>query len=667
MRPSAGSPSSASPAERRRHRSSGWLTDCPGSSRARRVATMLRLALVLLLLMPAAAEAAPFGELPAQPVANPARCLRATGTPGDVVRWAPDGAEIVQATASGFGAPVHIDLGERFGECPTAVAQPSGAALVMKLRYDGIGVAVRDPGGTFAPPQTLAAADDSVQSPVAAISPRGDAVVAWTRNESEGERFAARVLVARRPAGGTFGAPVELQALRRYSLAPPHVALGIQDDGTVLALWSEGSDDAERERLFSAAAAPGAPFGPPQLVTSKLEFDAFSVTVAPDGRALAIVREPGHTRVLERPPGGTFARVADLGYTEMVLGRPAAALRPDGAAIVAWQDLADVQAYAIRRDGLGPFGRRERVGAKPPRPYRQELADFDGGAPAQDGGRGLQAAFAPDGRPVLTWAPAHQLGGLSWTAASVATFPGGVQALSGPLRDADSVTPVMLADGRPAVAWSDVSPGGEARVHLAIEGAPAAAEPPAPRVVIGRIEQIPHGLAVPFRCSAACDVRATAPDAISARHSLRAAGSGRLKIVPDDDDPIRLRRADSVPVQVVTGAAGARAFTRKTITARLRVPRLPRFLGVAAVHRGNQIVVSWHTDRPLRNASVIIVSSDERAPADPFLGSTVKGAGRRRFSMSVEPAVGDRYVQLYLLYTPDATERRIAVVRVTRH
>src|SRR4051794_34375014 len=330
---------------------------------------MLRLALVLLLLMPAAAaEAGPFGELTPLTVKHPARCLRATGAPGEVVRWAPDGAEIVQATASGFGAPVHIDLGERFGECPTAVAQPSGAALVMKLSYDGIRLAARDPGGTFGPPQTLGAPDDRAESPVAAVTPRGDAVVAWTHNESAGERFAARVLVARRPAGGRFGAPVELPPLKRYSLAPPQVALGMQDDGTVLALWSEDSRNFERGRLFSAVAAPGAPFGPPQLVSSKLEFREFSVTVAPDGRALALVREPGHTRVLERPAGGTFARVADLGYTEMVLGRPTAALRPDGAAIVAWQDLADVPAYAIRRDGLGPLRRPERGGAQPPRP-----------------------------------------------------------------------------------------------------------------------------------------------------------------------------------------------------------------------------------------------------------------------------------------------------------
>jgi hypothetical protein len=298
------------------------------------------------------------------------------------------------------------------------------------------------------------------------------------------------------------------------------------------------------------------------------------------------------------------------------------------------------------------------------RPYAQELADFDGGAPAEDDGRAPRVAFAGDGRPVFTWAPAHTLGGLTWTAATVATFPGSVQALSGPLRDADSVTPVILADGRPAIAWSDVSTGGDYRLHLAIEGAPAAPEPAVPAVHLGRIVQIPHGLAIPFRCSAACDVRATVPDAISGRRSLRAAGSGRLKILPEFD-PIMLRRPDSVPVRVLAGAPGAHTATPRSVTARLRVPRLPRFLGLRAVRDGKMIVVSWHTDRPLRNASIIAVSSDDKAFEDPFFGTTVKGAGRRRFRLSVDPILGKRYIQLFLLYTPAATERRIAIVPVT--
>ena len=630
---------------------------------------MYRLALALLILaaMPAAAEAAPFGELPPVAVTNAARCLRATGAPGEVVRWAPQGAEFLQATASGFGAPVKIGLGDSFLECPVAVAQPTGAAVVIQRVDDGIAFAVREPGGTWGPTQLIAPEDGhTLDNPVAAISPRGDVAVAWTDTTLVHDDLAARVLVMRRPAGGKFGAPIELQKRTSYELAKPRVALGVQDDGTVLALWNpDNPDDKERELVQFASAAPGAPFGPATRLSSNLELHEFSLTTAPDGRAIAIIDEGAHTRVLERAPGGAFARVADLGYTEAFFGQVAVALRPDGAAIVAWQDLLHLQVMAIRRTSLGPFGKPERVGARPEDPYGEELSDFVGDAPTDHEGRGLAAAFAGDGRPVLTWAPSTTLGLLDWTAATVATFPGDVQALSGPLRDADSVTPVILADGGAAVAWSDVSSGGDAHLHLAIEGAPAAAEPPAPRVEIGRIEQIRHGLAVPFRCSAACDVRATVPEGVSGTRSLRAAGSGRLKLLPDFD-PIMLTRPDSVAVQVLTGAAGARAATSRTVTAKLRVPRLPRFEGLAAVRRGKRIVVTWHTASPLRRASVIGIASPTRTPADPFFGSVVEGKGKRHFRLKVDAAFGKRYVQLFLFYEPDATERRIAVVPVTK-
>jgi hypothetical protein len=127
-----------------------------------------------------------------------------------------------------------------------------------------------------------------------------------------------------------------------------------------------------------------------------------------------------------------------------------------------------------------------------------------------------------------------------------------------------------------------------------------------------------------------------------------------------------LRRPDSVPVQVLAGAPGARTAARRSVTARLRVPRLPPLLGLSAVRRGKKIVVSWHTARPLRDASVIAVSSDDTAFEDPFFGSAVEGKGRKRFRLSVDPVLGTRYVQLFLFYAPAGTERRIAVVRVAR-
>ena len=63
---------------------------------------------------------------------------------------------------------------------------------------------------------------------------------------------------------------------------------------------------------------------------------------------------------------------------------------------------------------------------------------------------------------------------------------------------------------------------------------------------------------------------------------------------------------------------------------------------------------------------MIVGGSDTRAFEVPTLfASSVDGAGRTRFHVNVDPLLGDRFVQLYLVYEPDATVRRIAVARVT--
>src|SRR3954454_18373636 len=157
---------------------------------------MYRLALALLILAvaPAAAEAAPFGELPVQPVKDPARCLRATGAPGEVVRWAPEGAEFLQATATGFGAPVTVALGDAPISCPVAMARPSGAAVIVEQVGDAIAFAARDPGGSWGPAQTIAEpVGHDFDDAVAAVSSRGDAVVAWTDLTDLHHQDAARV------------------------------------------------------------------------------------------------------------------------------------------------------------------------------------------------------------------------------------------------------------------------------------------------------------------------------------------------------------------------------------------------------------------------------------------------------------------------------------------
>src|SRR4051812_6308899 len=90
-------------------------------------------AALLVLAAPATAAAAPFGELPFQPVKGGVSCLRATGAPGELVAWAPDGARFVHATATGVADAGGVRLGPPSG-CPVAAAQASGAGVVAAGR-----------------------------------------------------------------------------------------------------------------------------------------------------------------------------------------------------------------------------------------------------------------------------------------------------------------------------------------------------------------------------------------------------------------------------------------------------------------------------------------------------------------------------------------------------
>jgi hypothetical protein len=616
---------------------------------------MLRLALALLLLLPAAADAAPFGELPFQPVPTPARCLQATGVPGELVRWVPDGVEVFQATRAGFGPPVRVALRQASGICPLVVTQPSGAALIVQLSEDqsGLEVAVREPGGDWQT-QSLPDPPGRLRNDVdAAVSARGDAVIGWQDERSGGSGTSHRVLVIRRPAGGTFGAPV---ALTMPGSVSTDVVLGMAGDGTTLAFLHNAP------RLDFVTAPPGGPFGPPQTVTTDLQ-NTPKLTVAPDGRALAVVPESDvRTRILERAPGGAFAPVGTIKFADTFFGGLALALRPDGGAIVVYKDFED-QVLALRRDRPGGFGAPEKVGPTPEPSFGPEAPLGSDDVPSDREGRDMQVAFAPDGRPVLTLAPSRTTGPLTWADAAVTTFSGDVQTLGNPLRDADSITPVILADGTPAVAWSDVSPGGEAHLHLAIEGAAGAPEPPAPRVTLGRVRQIQGGLELPFRCSAACDVRAAVRGGTGARRSLLVAGSGHLTIKADLY-PIVLTRPDSAPVSVWSGAPGARTPRVDTLTAKLKLPRLPRVLGLKAVRRGDRVVVTWHGDRPLSGAELVVMSSPTRARDDFPAGKVVKGKGQRRFRVRTFVERDDRFVQLYVDFDHGTKRLRVAVARI---
>ncbi len=434
----------------------------------------------------APASAAPFGELPFTPVAGIATCVRATGAPGELVRWTPGGLELLQAGPAGLAHAGSLSFDGRTAGCPRAAAQPGGAGVVAMPTTSGgrsgVWVALRDPGGSFGAPERLTARRGATIFDLAvAVSERGDAVVAWTEIELDARaaRIGSRVRIARRLAGGRLGAPQELAA-RRGAVVFPRVNVGIGVAGEAVAAWTSGPDRSSSglAEVDAAIAPPGGAFGAARRLGASELPGAPALAVAPDGRALAAFASGPGLRVAERAPGAGF------GAATLVPGafaiEAAVALRAGGGAVVAWRGFGD-DVSAVVRDRPGPFGPAVRIAGEPPGGFGVDsgVFAFTAAEPPVDLDAGaLRLALAGDGRAVLTWAAPHSRRAGSSVAPLVAALspagdPEPVQELGGPLRDADAVVPVVLPGGAPAVAWADNRDADAVAPGLLADGAPA--------------------------------------------------------------------------------------------------------------------------------------------------------------------------------------------------
>src|SRR4051794_8797665 len=647
-------------------------------------------AALLVLAAPATAAAAPFGELPFQPVKGGVSCLRATGAPGELVAWAPDGARFVRATAAGVADAGGVRLGPP-SRCPGAAAQASGAgggaSGVGTARAVELAVALREPGAGWGVPRVLRRPKGSVITDLAAaVSAQGDAVVIWRELREEHRDVVGRVRAIRRRAGGAFGAPETLDGTG-FDFGGG-VAAGIGTDGGVVTLWSRtviGKRSATTSAV-SSIAAPGARFGAPVRLASTLE-GPVALAVAPDGRALAALPLGDGLGVAERSPGGAFGRVQKVGASTFGFKPPAVALRPDGAALIAWGGDALSGVGAVRRSGPGAFGPPIEIvrsrspagsfgaggtalvfetagGAKPPRPD-----DY--------AGAGVRAVLAPDGRAVLSWAQDQRRGGIGWSGARVATLTAdgaaATQVLGGPLRDAETVATALLENGLPVVAWGDNArpETGDGRLHLAVEG--AATAPPAafPSVTVGRPERtVLHALqplVLPVACSAACDVRASVGE-VTATASLAAAGRTRLVFGTRSLGVARVRAA-RVRIVVASGPPAAHAVRSQVVRPRLRripEPPLPRIVGLRARRSGARAIdVRWRTDKASGGVYFGVAGASSRTGGfDGSVFGSTRGGTRRSFHVRLRDVPANvRYVHLVEFRLSDGRARR-AIARV---
>ncbi|HEV7752609.1 MAG TPA: hypothetical protein VGO71_13780 [Baekduia sp.] len=136
----------------------------------------------------------------------------------------------------------------RVGDPSVAAAGEGALAMAWRVdtpkKYTGIAVALRDPRGVLAAPVLVAdAAAGGVRHPAVAVDPSGGAVVAYnTGTRASHLSLRGQIAVALRPAGGSFGRPVTLDA---ELTTQPVVALAA--DGRGIVTW------ARQRRIYAAS------------------------------------------------------------------------------------------------------------------------------------------------------------------------------------------------------------------------------------------------------------------------------------------------------------------------------------------------------------------------------------------------------------------------------
>ncbi len=631
-------------------------------------------AFLAALALPSTASAAPLGELPFEHAQ--ASCLSATGAQGAIALLGPysrreSATDLLTVGGEGATRSVRMRMG-RLLDCASVAVADSGAAVVAGRRVNGdLDTVVRDPGGAFGEPAVLSGVSYDV---VAAVGPAGHAVVAWS--EMRGRLH--RILAARRAPGGSFGAP-ETLVESRTDRAVPEVepAATVDAAGGVVLVWSRElpSDDFD-EHVEAAIAVPGGAFAVQRLGSGVSTSGGPRLAGAPDGRAVAAF-DAGGPQVFERAPGGAFqpAALPALPGRQATRTDLAVAVRDGGGAVLAWRvhgsrRISGVEALT-RDSGAGPWSLRRVAPAGPSAPAPEDfiveplLNPFDvlAGPPYDDQRHELEAALSSEGRVVLAWTDGAGRAPLRAAAAYAAagrldgTFEPS-QRLGATLRETIDVAPLLLADGRAAVAWTDASSAlARGRLHVAVEGAPPAVEAAAPGLTLRAprfqrlfAEQSPRVVA---RCDSACDLRAIAIEPSGNRGDPLSQTQSRRR------SRLRLGGVPSGTARVVVHAAAPGGDRTTARSLRIRVERrraLPvqRPLGVTARRRGDEIVVRWRTAEPARRQFFIVAGQDRRDRIETGAPGTLRfitARGRRRFAVRLRPPASLRVPLVVLVAT----------------
>jgi hypothetical protein len=511
----------------------------------------------------------------------------------------PGGRDVLDLGAAGVDPPTPAAQLLDPGGCPSTATASNGATLIALNRTGfaneaGSVFAIdRTPAGATGPAIELGG-NERGASATGAIASSGAALVAWTENAgmAGADRLRTTVHVAARDAGGAFRGLGVIAAPGNATVT--NLAAGIDDAGYSIAVWAQRLvDDPYDARLMVATRAPGTTFGAPR----ELAFEAGSIrarlAVGRTGEVLLALAGDGAVRVATGTTRTGLAAPRTLVADDS--SDLAAILTATGTAVVAWTQSRDLG----KGGGLQVSERTAGGGFGPPRSLvargtrlagRQDGSVRLAGAP--DGrvlATWMTGVSAGDGTIAGIPVAALRRTDRAWEPAV---------AVAAPCRETMAAFPGFDAAGRPRALLVDngyVSAGdygfpSDTRVRLVpLAGVPATPTP-APEVTLSapRRQALRDGkVRLRVRCDQACDAqifavirrRAGADSGLFPRYTrLRAGSAKRVSLRHeryfDRTGGVLDREGRTAKVRLVVLAcdsAGRIARARRTIE--VRVPR----------------------------------------------------------------------------------------------
>lgn len=305
---------------------------------------------------------------------------------------------IAAPPAIGCAGPDYSSVGLAGNDAGESVAIWTGGAGPQVTVH----AAIRRPGAaTFDAPQTLTPPGDGALNlnPAVVIDGAGNATAVWVQLDAASN---SRLQASFRPAGGQFGAPVDVSPdVEQVSKNAP--ALGVDGQGNVTAIWLEAKTGITyplprpNPIAIRAATRPAnGDFGAHAFLAGSLDYadtslggaglrsaGLQSIVVNKAGDALALwwfedidsspppeyVRQP---QVSFRPSGASFGATEMLDTYEFSdTAGPRAALDDKGNAVIAWSllggplpaGLPHMGVWVAERPAGGPVGARKRLAA----------------------------------------------------------------------------------------------------------------------------------------------------------------------------------------------------------------------------------------------------------------------------------------------------------------